>query len=490
MGRKLRHLLTFLLIILKEPYMPEADCRSICKSSLSSCTCYMMGLTNIPQDLPVSLSILELSYNNITSLSQSGLKEYSKLRTLGLSSNHMTNIKTVAGIVLICAIIIWFKKKTPSDQHPQIDRSQLSMAQLAALKSNPLYGDVQTPKNRLQPSDGADSVRSLEHPNCALAEALSNTQNTATVTAVTNEYDSHHYEDIDTQIDQTRHGQSQAIIESNKHNAASVYEPKNENGQKGLDPSQATSQSLPPGVTNLQRNALLAALQPNPMYFDVKTATKKPSSTNMSSGHSQIGQGQSQAFTESNTNTTAAVVTSGHDNEYEDVDKLHDQTGQGQSWAITESNTHPTDAVVTSGHDQTGQGKSRAFTESNTHTTATAVTSSNDQTGQGQCKVPTDELLGDKNLTYNTEPATMEPNPMYANDQTGKSQPQASTDESLGDRNLLYTTEPATLEPNSLYSNDNTGQGQSEATAEKSRDTRNVIYSTESPASPYTYLQK
>ncbi|CAH1263717.1 Hypp2751 [Branchiostoma lanceolatum] len=53
----------------------------------------------------------------------------------------------------------------------------------------------------------------------------------------------------------------------------------------------------------------------------------------------------------SNTNTTAAVVASGHD-----------QTGQGQSQTIAQSNTHTTTTVVTSGHDQTGQGQSLAST--------------------------------------------------------------------------------------------------------------------------------
>eukprot|EP00058_Branchiostoma_floridae_P026454 XP_002611945.1 hypothetical protein BRAFLDRAFT_91829 [Branchiostoma floridae] len=303
MGRKLSHLLIFFFIILKEPNLLEADCSSACKSSVSSCRCNMIGLTSIPQDLPTSISTLNLN-------------------------GYLSNITSLTGIVLAGSIILtkWCKRKTKnpsSDQHPKIvsdDSSQLSMAQLAALKSNPLYGDSR--KNRLQQSDGAGSVKSLEHPNGALAEALSNTKTTSTVTAVTNEDDSHHYEDIDTQNDQTRHGQAQAIIESNKHNTASVNEMINGNGQKGQDPSQATSQSLPLDVTNLSRNALLAALQPNPMYLDVKTATKDPHSSEMSSVHDQTGQGQSQAFTESNIRTTATALTSSND-----------QTGHGQSAA-------------------------------------------------------------------------------------------------------------------------------------------------------------
>ncbi|XP_035685258.1 decorin-like [Branchiostoma floridae] len=59
------------------------------------------------------------------------------------------------------------------------------------------------------------------------------------------------------------------------------------------------------------------------------------------------------AISESKTNTTAAVVTSGQS-----------QTGQGQPQAIAESNPNTTAAVVTSGEDQTGQGDLQAIADS------------------------------------------------------------------------------------------------------------------------------
>eukprot|EP00058_Branchiostoma_floridae_P025685 XP_002611175.1 hypothetical protein BRAFLDRAFT_88426 [Branchiostoma floridae] len=85
----------------------------------------------------------------------------------------------------------------------------------------------------------------------------------------------------------------------------------------------------------------------------------------------QARQGQSQTITQSNLNTTAALMTSGHDHQYEDIDKQHNQTGQGQSQTITQSNLNTTAAVMTSGHDhqyedvdkqlnQTRQGQSQA----------------------------------------------------------------------------------------------------------------------------------
>ncbi|XP_019647007.1 PREDICTED: uncharacterized protein LOC109487456 [Branchiostoma belcheri] len=107
-----------------------------------------------------------------------------------------------------------------------------------------------------------------------------------------------------------------------------------------------------------------------------------------------------------NTNTSASVMTSGDDHQYKDIDNGHDQTVQGQSQAVTESldwpvvmtrqgrvsltntesNTNTTATVVASGHDQTEQGQSQTNTESNTNTTATAVASGHDKAGQGQSK--------------------------------------------------------------------------------------------------------
>eukprot|EP00058_Branchiostoma_floridae_P026530 XP_002612021.1 hypothetical protein BRAFLDRAFT_86992 [Branchiostoma floridae] len=90
MGRKLRHLLIFLLIILKEPNMPEADCS--CAPS-SRCVCQKQGLTSIPQNLPVSIYQLYLSHNQITDIQSGSFANLTQLQELHLSSNKITNIE-------------------------------------------------------------------------------------------------------------------------------------------------------------------------------------------------------------------------------------------------------------------------------------------------------------------------------------------------------------------------------------------------------------
>ncbi|XP_035690064.1 nyctalopin-like [Branchiostoma floridae] len=92
MGRKLRYVLVFLLIILKEPNMPEAGCKSKCESA-SVCGCDKMGLTSIPQDLPTNISCLELFYNKIKTLNGSELTRYRDLTKLHLNYNQITTIQ-------------------------------------------------------------------------------------------------------------------------------------------------------------------------------------------------------------------------------------------------------------------------------------------------------------------------------------------------------------------------------------------------------------
>ncbi|XP_078681990.1 uncharacterized protein LOC144916631 [Branchiostoma floridae x Branchiostoma belcheri] len=91
MGRKLRHVLVFLLIILKEPSMPEAACRNKCKPH--SCSCSGMRLTSIPQDLPKTISDLDLAYSIITTVSQSDLLRYRNVIKVDLAFNRITTIQ-------------------------------------------------------------------------------------------------------------------------------------------------------------------------------------------------------------------------------------------------------------------------------------------------------------------------------------------------------------------------------------------------------------
>ncbi|XP_035672182.1 leucine-rich repeat and immunoglobulin-like domain-containing nogo receptor-interacting protein 2 [Branchiostoma floridae] len=91
MGRRLKHMLIFLLIILKEFHMPEASC----SCSPSSCSCESLGLTSVPQNLSTSITSLILGYNQITTLGQSDFSRYTNLINLYLNNNDISGIEAV-----------------------------------------------------------------------------------------------------------------------------------------------------------------------------------------------------------------------------------------------------------------------------------------------------------------------------------------------------------------------------------------------------------
>ncbi|KAI8515718.1 hypothetical protein Bbelb_065310 [Branchiostoma belcheri] len=90
MGRKLRHVLIFLLIILKEHNMPEAGC--CCPGKWSDC-CHNEGLTRIPQNLQRDISELNVGGNSIKTVTPSELFRYTKLTKLCLENNEIRKIK-------------------------------------------------------------------------------------------------------------------------------------------------------------------------------------------------------------------------------------------------------------------------------------------------------------------------------------------------------------------------------------------------------------
>eukprot|EP00058_Branchiostoma_floridae_P005185 XP_002590673.1 hypothetical protein BRAFLDRAFT_89474 [Branchiostoma floridae] len=131
--------------------------------------------------------------------------------------------------------------------------------------------------------------------------------------------------------DQTKQGQSQASTKSDTNKTATIHAVTSGHDHQYKDVNTHHVQGKSQADTH---NKVLAALNPNPMYPCEVAPPNHPKST---IGHDQTEQGQSQAITKINSNTTAGVMTSGDDHQYEDVDKHHDQTGQGQSQAITES---------------------------------------------------------------------------------------------------------------------------------------------------------
>ncbi|CAH1233821.1 Hypp836 [Branchiostoma lanceolatum] len=358
MGRKLRHLLIFLLIILKEPNMPEAGCTC---TPAWRCDCPKQGLTSIPKNLPTSISCypLPVLFGSVCG--------------------------PVSGIVLIGTIIlaVWSKKRTKNP--PSGPNSNIALKKAIVATSDNQYEDVDTPKDQTGQGQFQGITKSI---------FKSNTKTTATdSTVMTSGYD-HQYEDVDTQHDQTGQGQSQANTES----------------------SCARNKSYDTGPTASQHNSLYKCVG---QYQAIITSNRDTNTTAavVASGldhqhgnidqHNKAGQGQSQANSRSNTITTATVVSSGQDHQYEDMTQ-HNQTGQGHSQAIAELHTNTTAAVGANGHDQTGQAQYHANIPSlqighlshdevlaalqpnpmyagvGTPPKETTSTSGHDQTGQGQ----------------------------------------------------------------------------------------------------------
>ncbi|XP_019623430.1 PREDICTED: leucine-rich repeat-containing protein 4B-like [Branchiostoma belcheri] len=105
MGRKLLHLLVYLLIILKEPNMPEANAVVCgCKPSWRSYYCRRNeGLTSIPQKLPTSISkLLCLEHNKISKIEDGALANLPRLGALYLNDNQITTIHCDAFAYLPC----------------------------------------------------------------------------------------------------------------------------------------------------------------------------------------------------------------------------------------------------------------------------------------------------------------------------------------------------------------------------------------------------
>ncbi|KAI8484101.1 hypothetical protein Bbelb_382190 [Branchiostoma belcheri] len=530
MGRKLRHMLIFLLIILKELNIPEAGCS--CPSSSSRCICRKRGLISIPPNLPTSIS--DVAVAGIALIGTIILTKWYKRRMRhppGLNSNAVgSNTNTTVSVIDNC-----------DDQAGQ-GQSLSHNEMLAALKPNAMYAGVGTSLTS-QTASGHDQTG--QGQSQAIAESTRNTM--ATVTASIR--------------DQTGQGQPRAISKSNTNATATIMASIHD--QTGQGQSHAdqkflevrsnkdncdgqAGQGQPPS-----HNEILAALKPNAMYAGVGTSL----TSQTASGHDQTGQGQSQAIAEStrntmatvtasirdqtgqgqpraisksNTNATATIMASIHDqtgqgqshadqkflevrsnkdncdgqagqgqppshNEilaalkpnamYAGVGTSltsqtasgHDQTGQGQSQAIAESTRNTMATVTASIRDQTGQGQPRAISKSNTNATATIMASIHDQTGQGQSHADQKFL----EVRSNEVLAALKPNPMYADvgtplkgqtasdhDQTGQGQSQAITESNTNPKATVMT---------SIYNQ--TGQGQSQAITE-SLDDRNLSYGT------------
>ncbi|XP_078684268.1 uncharacterized protein LOC144917821 [Branchiostoma floridae x Branchiostoma belcheri] len=91
MPNKLKKLLVLLVIILHE----TGSTTPCSQSCYPSCVCSRnLGLTCVPQDLSKSLTYLDLSRNDIATISRKTLLRYRRLEKLVLSSNQIINIQS------------------------------------------------------------------------------------------------------------------------------------------------------------------------------------------------------------------------------------------------------------------------------------------------------------------------------------------------------------------------------------------------------------
>ncbi|KAI8486735.1 hypothetical protein Bbelb_354830 [Branchiostoma belcheri] len=351
MGWKLRHLLIFLLLILKEPNLPEG-CVHTCTPYPEICRCAAFHLTNIPKNLPFYVS---------TSNSHPVL--------------HNTNTRAVAAASGLD------HQYEDVGQHDQTGQGQSQ----AISKSN-----TNTNTTAVVVTSGIDHQYEDvdQHDQTRQGQTITKSNTNTTAVVVTSGND-HRYEDMNHHVT-TRHSQSQAITKSNTNTKANVMASGDDHKHEymNLHVHNQTRQGQSQGITKSNANTTA-----------VVATTGHDHKHEYLNLHNQTGQGQSQAITKSNTNTTAddycsqteyQVITEPLDTKSQLYNteptasnsttksmytKLYNQTGQGQSQAITESNTNTTATEVASGDDQTGQGQSQAITESNTNTTATVVAS-------------------------------------------------------------------------------------------------------------------
>ncbi|XP_019633287.1 PREDICTED: uncharacterized protein LOC109476725, partial [Branchiostoma belcheri] len=220
---------------------------------------------------------------------------------------------------------------------------------------------------------------------------------------------------------QAGQGQSQANTESTTNTTATVMASDDDHQYENIDKprvktgqGQANIQSL--NIGNLSHNKVLASLKPNLMYAG---------------------------------NTAVAVMASGDDHQYENVDCPRVKIGQGQSQAIVRSHTNTTATVMTSGDDQTGQGQSQANTESNTNSTAVCM-----YAGEGNAAVSV-MAIGDDHQYEDIDNHHVRRGKGQStniNTTATAGQGQSQTNTGISDaRNLSYGTGQTASQLNSLY---------------------------------------
>eukprot|EP00058_Branchiostoma_floridae_P022645 XP_002608135.1 hypothetical protein BRAFLDRAFT_91386 [Branchiostoma floridae] len=277
---------------------------------------------------------------------------------------------------------------------------------------------------------------------------------------------------------QAGHGQSQAITESNT-NTTRMSEVSDED----VDNIKTTPKMI--ASDHDQRGRCQYRTKPNKITtVAMVTSGHDHQYENTNNQHNQTWQGRSEFITESITNTTAAEIAIGH--WYEDMNQ-HNQTGQGQ--VITESNKNTTASVGATchshqyvnvkQHNQAGQSQCQVITESTTNTTAAVVTGDHDQTGPSEQAQPVTDPMDARNASYGTGPISSNVNSMYKavgqsqattnttaavvtgdHDQTGPPEQAQPVTDPMDAKNASYGAGPISSNVNSMYK----AVGQSQAT--------------------------
>ncbi|KAI8517145.1 hypothetical protein Bbelb_057260 [Branchiostoma belcheri] len=295
MGRKLRHMLIFLLILLKEPNMPEAGCS--CAPS-SQCKCTEMGLTSIPENLPTSILSLELTGNRpnhnvvggnkaVSVLASDDDHQYDDIDNPGQGqsqANTESNTNTTATVI------------ASGDNQTGQGQSQANTASNTNSTATVMAsGDGQTGQGQYQPlmkSNTTDTVMTSGHTQTGQGQYEANVESLGTGnlsygTGPTSSQLNTLYKTATVMArghDQIGQGQSQTTTASNTNTTATVMTRDHDNIHVGHGQSHVNSDESPT-FANLSRNEVLAALQPNPMYVDVKTPPKDEASTEMANRH-------------------------------------------------------------------------------------------------------------------------------------------------------------------------------------------------------------
>ncbi|KAI8500329.1 corticospinal neuron axon guidance through spinal cord [Branchiostoma belcheri] len=441
MGRKLRHMLMLLLIILREPNMPEATCS--CPSPI--CRCPNLGLSSVPQTLPTSITLLELSNNSfglLPSISFVKLEENPwqcdcKMVPFRLNITKFPSFKDQ----IKCAEPIELQNKKLIDVNPEEMRTKntpLGLKPNVVASNNTTYIVTTSGVQKGQGQHQANT-QSLKIEDPSQNQILAALQSVEMYAGEGTPQKDPKSTDMVSCDRQARQGQPQAITESITNTTVSVMASDDDHQDDDFDSHRfEIGQGQPQSNTesNINNTTTKMASDDHHQYEDVdkhcfktglsNTESNKNNTTtvmNSTSGDDHTRQGQSQTITKfldarnqcygtgptapqlNSLYTTDTAVISGREHTGQDQSTIKSldarnqsygsvptdsqlnslyTTGTAMSQTIAEPNTNTTATVMTSGDDQTGQGQSEPITESNTNTAATVMTSGHDQTGQGQ----------------------------------------------------------------------------------------------------------